>query len=273
VLAIGISYSDPNVVYVTTVPKSSQQAQVFKSTNGGISWQNITGALPDRYYVDIKVAPHNDQIVYITLSGFSSSHLYRTTNGGASWEDAGSGLPDLPTSAVVLDPQNPNIVYIGNDIGVYVSINGGTSWEKFSQGLPTAVLVMDLSISPSSRKIRAVTHGNGVYERSMLPTLRIIDESTAGIQEYKLSQNYPNPFNPKTEIPFTVPKPSYVTVKVYNALGQEVRTLTANGYPAGVHRVVWDGRDNIGRPAASGVYVAVMQAENITQRIKMTLVR
>lgn len=272
-LAIGISYTNSNVVYIATVPKPPQRAEVYKSTDGGITWQNITGSLPDRYYVDLKVSPHNEQVVYITLSGFGSSHLYKTINGGVSWSDIGTGLPDVPTSAVVIDPQDPNIIYVGNDIGVYVSTDGGLTWQAFLQGLPSAVLVMDLSISPSNRKIRAVTHGNGVYERSLLPSTKIVEESASGVREFKLYQNYPNPFNPMTVIPFSLPQSSYVMVKIYNLLGQEVRTVIANGYPAGRHSVSWDGRDNFGKLAASGVYVAVMQTETVIQRIKMTLVR
>jgi hypothetical protein len=72
--------------------------------------------------------------------------------------------------------------------------------------------------------------------------------------EYSLAQNYPNPFNAGTEITFTLPQKSEVTLAVYNVLGQKVRTLVARLFSTGEHSVAWDGRDDRGAEAASGVY-------------------
>jgi len=91
-----------------------------------------------------------------------------------TWEDIGGGLPDVPTNAIAVDPVDQKILYVGNDIGVWVSIDYGSTWNVFCGGLPEAVMVMDLSISDSDRLLRAATHGNGVYERTLLPpTIKI----------------------------------------------------------------------------------------------------
>ncbi|MFC1513914.1 FlgD immunoglobulin-like domain containing protein [candidate division KSB1 bacterium] len=272
ILSIGISHTDPDVVYAATVPSTSRRADVFRSVNGGVSWTNITEGLPDRYYVDLKVSPDNDQIVFITLSGFGSSHLYKSLNGGDSWIDAGTGLPDIPTSAVVIDPQNPQTIYLGNDLGVYVSEDQGNSWQEFINGLPSAVLVMDLSISESNRKIRAVTHGNGVYERSMILPAYVVDEDNM-VNDFILYPNYPNPFNPETNIDFEIRVSSFVNIKIFNMLGQEVRTITAKEYSAGRYTVKWDGIDNYGKPVSSGSYIYVMKTENFVEQARMTLLR
>ena len=274
VLSIGVSPTDPNVVYAATVPTQDRRAEVFASTNGGSSWQNITGDLPDRYYVDLHVSHHDDRVAYITLSGFGSSHLFRTEDGGETWQDIGIGLPDVPTSAVTVDPQEPNHIYIGNDLGVYVSTDYGGSWSEFKEGLPTAVLVMDLSISPSNRKLRAVTHGNGVYERTLLESSTIHPEDAiAAVESFRLYQNYPNPFNPSTKIAFSLPDPCFVTLKVFNAMGQEVRTLTSDGYPAGKFTVSWDGKNSLGQPVADGTYIYRFRAGNRILTKKMALIR
>jgi hypothetical protein len=72
---------------------------------------------------------------------------------------------------------------------------------------------------------------------------------------YRLHQNTPNPFNPATSIAFELPAPAEVSLCVYNASGRLIRTL-AESEPrhVGRHAVTWDGRDDLGRPAASGVY-------------------
>ncbi len=274
-LSIAVSPLNPDVVYAATAPTANKRAEVFASINGGFTWQNITGNLPDRYYIDMQVSPHDNRVVYITLSGFGSSHLFRSEDGGQTWQDIDNGLlPDLPTSAVIIDPEDSNHIYVGNDLGVYSSTDYGQSWQEFKQGLPTAVLVMDLSISPSNRKIRAVTHGNGVYQRTLLePSGSGKKPSPVLTSTYKLFQNYPNPFNPETKIKFSVPKLSFVTLKVYNSLGQEVRTLIANSYPAGEFSAIWDGKDDSGLPVSTGNFFYKIKAGNFETSKKMTLVR
>lgn len=73
---------------------------------------------------------------------------------------------------------------------------------------------------------------------------------------FSLWQNYPNPFNPTTTIRFQLPQVSTVSLDIYNALGQEVRSLLlSRPMPAGTVSVSWDGRDNAGHAVGSGVYL------------------
>jgi len=79
-------------------------------------------------------------------------------------------------------------------------------------------------------------------------------------QSFTLNQNYPNPFNPSTHIRFELPKTAVVTLSIYNSLGQEVRRLVSGQKPAGYHTIVWNGKDQQGRPAPSGIYHYRIQA-------------
>ena len=92
-----------------------------------------------------------------------------------------------------------------------------------------------------------------------------------------LSQNYPNPFNPSTTITYELAAASTVRLSIYNLLGQEIRRLIDKAQPAGLHRVGWDGLDQAGRAAASGVYLYRLSTHSgKTQSIvtkKMALVR
>ncbi len=163
IIALAVSKYSPDTVYAATAPIVSR-ARIFVSFNGGTSFTNITGSLPDRYPEDIVVDPSNAKTVYVAFSGFGSSHLFKSTNAGTDWTDIGISLPDVPASAVIVDPLNSNNLFFGNDLGVYFSVNGGQTWQQFFTGMPMASMVSDLSISLSDRKLRAVTHGNGVYE-------------------------------------------------------------------------------------------------------------
>lgn len=74
------------------------------------------------------------------------------------------------------------------------------------------------------------------------------------LQRSSLSRNIPNPFKPTTTISFSLAAPGEAELIVYDLAGREVRRLSRGHFPAGVHDVVWDGRDDLGREAGSGLY-------------------
>ncbi len=101
----------------------------------------------------------------------------------------------------------------------------------------------------------------------------VIEDEFGGIQsmkpaEFGLDQNYPNPFNPTTTIAFALPSDQVVTLKIYNAIGQEVATLVNEFKNAGRYSAVWDAK---GIP--SGVYFCRLQAGNAVELKKMTLLK
>jgi len=254
VLTLAISSTNTNIVFASTAPVSSR-ARIFRTTNGGNNWENITSILPDRYPVDIAVDLTNDAIVYVVFSGFGTSHIYKSTNSGDNWTDIGQSLPDVPTSSVIVDPLSPNHVYIGNDIGVYVSTNNGTNWSEFQNGMIDAAIIMDLSISPDNRKLRAATHGKGVFEKDLLNPTVGISSNTNIVKNYILDQNYPNPFNNVTNISYQIPRKSFVSVRVYDISGKEVRSILNESKSAGSYLIRFDASE-----LSSGIYFYKLQA-------------
>jgi parallel beta-helix repeat protein len=92
-------------------------------------------------------------------------------------------------------------------------------------------------------------------------------------QSFVLEQNIPNPFNPSTEIHFSLTKTSDVTLEVYNVLGQRVSVLINQNLPAGSHTVRWEGRDDSGKPVASGVYLYRLASGEFSDVKKMLLLK
>ena len=92
-------------------------------------------------------------------------------------------------------------------------------------------------------------------------------------ESFGLSQNYPNPFNPSTEISFSLPVKSQVSLVIYNMLGQQVRSLVNTTLSAGEHRVVWDGTEASGKPVASGIYLYRLEAGGKAMSKKMELLK
>lgn len=85
---------------------------------------------------------------------------------------------------------------------------------------------------------------------------------------FGLSQNYPNPFNPVTTISFTIPSASFVTLKIFDALGNEISTLLSEEMPAGSYSHKWYAND-----LTSGVYFYRLQAGSFTETRKLILLR
>ncbi len=78
--------------------------------------------------------------------------------------------------------------------------------------------------------------------------------------KFHLFQNYPNPFNPVTTIQYQLPEGEWVTLKIYDVLGQSIRTLIDQYQPAGYYSVRWNGRDDDSRMVSSGLHFYRLQA-------------
>lgn len=86
--------------------------------------------------------------------------------------------------------------------------------------------------------------------------------------EYKLEQNYPNPFNPSTIIKYDIPKESFVTLKIYDILGREIKTLVNEDKPAGRYSVTFNAGN-----LASGTYIYRILAGSFIQTKKLALLK
>ncbi len=86
--------------------------------------------------------------------------------------------------------------------------------------------------------------------------------------EFNLKQNYPNPFNPSTTIEFSIPKPDFVSLKVYDSVGQEVARLLNRQISSGSYKYVWDASG-----FASGVYYYKLEAGNYVDIKKLFLIK
>jgi len=96
-----------------------------------------------------------------------------------------------------------------------------------------------------------------------------VTQSAEGIPgEYQLFQNYPNPFNPTTTIRYDLPEGSFVSLTVYNSLGQEISSPVQESQPAGSYAVPFDGAK-----LASGVYYYRLSANSFVQTRSFILIK
>jgi hypothetical protein len=176
IIYIGMSKTYADSVYVATCPGGGANARIYSSANGGTTFSNITGSLPNRYFSSLAVDPTNSKRVAVTICGFGTSHVYLTPDGGITWNDiggvGGTALPDVPANVAMWDPTTPSTLYVGTDMGVFVAQNittGATqaNWYSYNAGWTDVTMVMDLQVAPNG-KLRAGTYGKGLWENSMV---------------------------------------------------------------------------------------------------------
>ncbi|RPI15436.1 MAG: T9SS C-terminal target domain-containing protein [Ignavibacteriae bacterium] len=110
---------------------------------------------------------------------------------------------------------------------------------------------------------------NGVvYGDTSMPLIGIKNIRNNIPDNYSLSQNYPNPFNPSTNIKFGLPLSSFVTLKVYDALGRELITLINEKLASGEYDIEWNSENN-----PSGIYFYRFETPEFTQTKKMILIK
>jgi hypothetical protein len=122
-------------------------------------------------------------------------------------------------------------------------------------------------------KLAVATISHLSFYNNVIVNLENEDDTFAA--DFILEQNYPNPFNATTTIEFYLPHSAYTSLKIYNALGQNVSTLVMENLPAGNHKYQWDAQD-----LASGMYFYRLwvstpsrEAQNFNQMKKMLVIR
>ncbi|MCB0279904.1 MAG: fibronectin type III domain-containing protein, partial [Calditrichaeota bacterium] len=118
-----------------------------------------------------------------------------------------------------------------------------------------------------------------VIQTNQLGRFRLIYDANRRISnlvpnDYALKQNYPNPFNPSTTVVYDLPHDGHVQLIIYNILGQQIRQLVnEDQLAAGNKTVHWDGRDQSGKPVASGVYIYQLLTREYSASKRMLLVK
>ena len=129
--------------------------------------------------------------------------------------------------------------------------------ELLFSGIPSARYRLSVSLgSPGD-----LTYVGAVSFFEIAPITAVLEEGETGPRVFALYPNYPNPFNSGTVLSFSLPDAqASVELAVYGLLGQKVAVLVRGSRGPGFHSVEWDGRDDSGRPLASGSYLYRLQA-------------
>ncbi len=109
------------------------------------------------------------------------------------------------------------------------------------------------------------------YRLSDFLSTEIIEENLPA--DFILHQNYPNPFNPSTAIRFELKDNSLVNISIYDLLGKRVKKLLEDELVSGTHEIIWDGRNELGIKAPSGIYIFQMESKGLRKTHKGLLLK
>ncbi len=279
VSAFGTSHTANHLLYYGT-----DNGKVFRIDNiltNNYSVNDVTGqSFPQGAYVTaIATDPQDEQKVLVAFSNYNVLSLFYSTDGGKDWQSVGGNLeqnpdgsgngPSVRTVAILQVGQN-DIYLAGTTTGLYAAtqLNGmSTQWIQQGSSSIGNLDVEAIDVRNLDGTVIAGTFGGGVYSYNYTVTGIQNDNSSLPV-EYSLSQNYPNPFNPSTAISYQLSANSYVTLKVYDVLGNLVNTLVNQYQARGTYNISFNASG-----LASGVYIYRIHSGNFTANKKMTLLK
>jgi len=228
----------------------------FKSTDKGNNWFFVSTppVVPSEIYTDYFLP---DRIYLIAKP-------YVSNNGGLNWFEADSGLAaNSYYTSFYQDKLTTGLLYILHTDGLYESGKDTFYWDRLegTENLRTdfpAELrnLKNITIDETSKKIYLGTT-EGLFRKNIVTN--IINDESSYINGFVLEQNFPNPFNPTTTINYNLLKNAFVTLKVYDLLGNEVAILVNEEKQRGNYKLEFNGSN-----LSSGVYFYVLTATTET---------
>jgi len=239
---------------------------VWSTTNGGDNWFAINPleAPPD----PINEVHTFDSLNVIGIGGDREVFgvgVIRSTNGGVFWEYEDIGITGV---GLTLDFRTDKEVWssLSAQQKFMFSPDSGTTWIQIAT--PDSTSIIDV-IFPDSLHGFAVGK-QGVILKYKPPIVSTVNkDDNVNLQSFELFQNYPNPFNPTTKIQYAIGSKQFVSLKVYDVLGNEVATLVSEEKPAGSYEVEFSAT----RGTASGLYFYQLRLGSFSETKKMILLR
>jgi photosystem II stability/assembly factor-like uncharacterized protein len=229
---------------------------ICRSTDEGSTWQlsSIGLPTPSNFKSETLVQDKEGRI----FCGTMYNGVYVSKDDGFTWKPSNTGISTERVRKIVVAGEGKLFAATYN--GVFSSSDNGANWHQNNNGIPNPIIT-GIAID-STGFLYAGTYGSGVYKST---------QSVTGIKELKLPlplsfqiNSYPNPFNPGTTIEYSIPHTGFVSVIIYNSIGEKISTLVSEELQAGKYKNYFNGRE-----LASGIYFCRMETNGFAKTIKL----
>jgi len=243
----------------------SKNNRIFRSIDRGYNWEAFNMAYQGYPAGWIAFSSSTFGVAISNPNGWVSI----TTDGGENWAIIDTVSNFIPWAVRNAMGYTNFFIAVGEDAAgtngkSYSTNESGILWTALSA--PSQSILLDISVTPE--KAWTVGYNGTILRLDPIPTL-IEEEFLSSVpSDYRLSQNYPNPFNPSTKIKYSIPQSSTVLIKVFDILGNEIKTLVNEEKQAATYEITWSAEN-----LPSGVYFYQLKAGDFIQTRKMILMK
>lgn len=210
------------------------------------------------------------KIISVSKDGLNDQYTFVTNQSTSLWDTRNQCKPAFFAVANVGINYNAldSLIAYANTLRANNYSPG--SWSTLVAAIDSARHVIGRNYSASVSADTALRKAEGFLQSAVLGLIVTGVEADRGTdaETFALNQNYPNPFNPTTQIRYSVPHSSYITLKVYNLLGREVATLFAGVQQPGNYSATFHGAG-----LASGVYFYQLRANSFVETKRFMLLK
>jgi photosystem II stability/assembly factor-like uncharacterized protein len=229
----------------------------YRTTNSGLNWTEMP-LIPTFYSVNYLYYLNKDT-GWVTI-GSNQQNIFTTTNGGINW--ISKNLPGIYTKYDIYFA-NSRKGWISTAYNfIYATSDGGFNWGTQSLPIPGSgkIFFLDSMIAwnGDGNYLSHTTNGGGNI-------VRINNYENSISKNFTLSQNYPNPFNSYTKIKYIVKYYSFVAIKIFDLLGNEIEIIKNSGNNPGEYEFIWNASKY-----SSGIYFYKMYVSDIRNTLVYT---
>ncbi len=213
--SMDVAPSDDNYIYAASFNG------IWRTIDGGESWQSIKSGLPYGTFIkDIAVSATDPNHLWICSGKFNDGvKVFESFNAGETWGNISGNLPNVPVHSIVHYHGSYNSLFVGTDVGVYYYNKLINEWEDYSNGLPN-VVCLELEIHYGSGKLRAGTHGRGLWECDL--------PMDVSVKEHHQNVDFllmPNPAKDRCVVRITGSNPGEKSLLIKDINGRIVRSV------------------------------------------------
>jgi photosystem II stability/assembly factor-like uncharacterized protein len=230
---------------------------ILRTFNGGIDWFQQAGPGQWLYSVDFSSADTG------YAAGAGGTILY-TEDGGQNWINQNTGTTDR-FSGIAMSTSS-NVTAVGIEGMIMQTTDGGNTWEPYVQR--TDHHLWDVFFIDEDNGT-IVGEGGRIFGTKPGGIVSVESNHTNELpKQFVLNQNYPNPFNPNTIIQFSISSTAFVTLEIFNVLGELIDVLVSEELIAGTYNYNWSALG-----LTSGIYLYRLKSDGYIKTNKMVLIR